>query len=343
MKKSFLLLLSISISANLMAQDVHFSQMEHSPMNVNPALVGANAPFTGIVNYRTQWNSVATPFNTIAASFDGRFNEGQFQKKGIIAGGLGFYNDNAGDNRVRSTSVSLNLAYHMILDRSHTIGLGIYGAYGQRSIDASNGMWASQYDGTSYNPALSSGETFNSSSFGYMDAGAGVLYTYRSGEGYMTQNNNQTVNAGIAFYHVNGPKYGFIENTNENLSLRTSIFANAIIGLSNSHGALVPGAYFNFQGSAREFLYGLSYRYTIVEGSKMTGRNKATYVSFGLFNRFADALIPRVQFEWSALTVGFAYDVNISKLTEASNARGGMEFALKYTFESGSSSKAKIR
>ncbi|TNF00176.1 MAG: type IX secretion system membrane protein PorP/SprF [Bacteroidetes bacterium] len=325
------------------AQDVHFSQMEMSSLNLNPALAGANAPMTGIVNYRTQWNSVATPFNTIAASYDARFNEGQFQKKGIIAGGINFYNDNAGDNRVSTTNVSVNLAYHLIMDNSHTLGLGIYGAYGQRAINANNGKWASQYDGTSYNSTIVPGETFNSSTFSYMDAGAGLLYTYRKGEGYMTQNNDQVINAGLAFYHVNAPSYGFIENSNEQLHMRISAFANGVISLSNSHGALVPGVYFNSQKSAREILYGMSYRYTISEGSKMTGRNKPTHLYFGLFNRWGDAVIPRFMFEWYTLTVGFAYDVNISKLTDASGARGGMEFSLKYTMETGGVSKAKIR
>lgn len=325
------------------AQDVHFSQMGNAPLNLNPALVGANAPMKGIVNYRTQWNSVASPYNTIAASFDARFNENQFQKKGIIAGGVNFFNDNSGDNRVSTTSVSVNLAYHLLLDRAHSIGLGIYGGYGQRSINANNGMWASQYDGTSYNSSLASGETFNSASFGYIDAGAGLLYTYRLGEGYMTQNNDQVINVGVAFYHVNSPNYGFIDNANEKLYMRYSVFANSIISLSNSHGALMPGVYYNGQKSAREILYGMYYRYTITEGSKVTGRNKPTHLSFGLFHRWGDAVIPKFMFEWYTLTFGFAYDVNISKLTDASRAQGGMEFCLKYTMEAGGVSKSKIR
>ena len=58
-----------------LAQDVHFSQMEYSPLTLNPGLAGANSPMQGVVNYRSQWKSVATPYKTIAASFDARFNE----------------------------------------------------------------------------------------------------------------------------------------------------------------------------------------------------------------------------------------------------------------------------
>lgn len=333
-----LLITTISV-----AQDVHFSQVENAPFNLNPALAGANAPMMGIVNYRTQWNSVASPYNTISASYDARFNENQFQKKGIIAGGINFYNDNSGDNRVSTTNVSINLAYHLILDRENTIGLGIYGGYGQRSLSANNGMWASQYNGTSYDASIASGETFNSASFGYMDAGAGILYTNRIGEGYMTQNNKRVINAGVAFFHVNSPNFGFIENANEKLKMRMTVFANSLIGISNSPGAIMPAVYFNYQGSAMELQYGMYYRYALTEGSKMTGRSKPSSLSLGLFHRWGDAIIPKFMFEWYTLTFGFAYDVNISKLTDASHAKGGMEFSLKYTMETGGTSKAKIR
>jgi type IX secretion system PorP/SprF family membrane protein len=153
---------------NIHAQDVHFSQMEFSPLTLNPGLAGANSPMQGVVNYRSQWNSVAIPYKTIAASFDARFNEDKRNKKGIIAGGINFFNDQSGDMKVNTTNVNLNLAYHLILDKTSTLGIGIYTGFGQRSIDPNAGRWGSQYDGTSYNSAISSGETFNSASFNYV-------------------------------------------------------------------------------------------------------------------------------------------------------------------------------
>ena len=101
-------------SLNALAQDVHFSQMPYSPLTLNPALAGANSPLQAIVNYRTQWRSVASPYKTIAASVDGRINENKRGKHGHIAYGLNFFNDQAGDARVSTTNVnvSLGLPYH---------------------------------------------------------------------------------------------------------------------------------------------------------------------------------------------------------------------------------------
>ena len=43
------------------AQDIHFSQVGFSPLTLNPALAGANGAINGVLNYRSQWSSVAKP------------------------------------------------------------------------------------------------------------------------------------------------------------------------------------------------------------------------------------------------------------------------------------------
>lgn len=334
MKNSIHLILLIgllTISGQAIAQDVHFSQMQYSPMLLNPGLSGANAPLTAIANYRSQWRSVASPYSTINASVDGRFNERKRMKKGIIAGGINFFNDQVGDLKVSTNSVNLNLAYHLIIDRQQTIGLGIYGGFTQRAISADGARWGSQYNGTAYDPLMTSGENFSTPNFSFLDAGAGLVYTYSQNEGYMTQNNHRKVNAGFAVYHVNKPSYSFINKTDERLPLRFSAFVTAILGFNNSNGALMPAIYFNRQKSNTEILYGTYYRITAGENSKVTARRKATYISLGLFHRWKDALVAKAMLEYGPVSGGFAYDINISSLTEVSSARGGFEVFLKYS------------
>lgn len=325
--------LLVCVLAN--AQDVHFSHMEFSPLTLNPALAGANSPMQGIVNYRSQWSSIAVPYSTIAASFDARFNENKRQKKGILAGGINFFNDQAGDLKVNTTNVNLNLAYHLILDKTSTLGLGIYTGYGQRSISPDGGKWGSQYDGLSYNSGLSSGETFNNPSFGYVDAGAGILYSYKDGEGYMTQNKQRLVNWGFAVYHVNRPSFSFIQKEDEKMYMRMSGFINANIGIANTRGSILPGVYYHRQKSSQEIFYGLYYKYNLTEGSKVTGFNKPLSMYIGLFNRFKDAMVGKFMMEYDQFSAGFAYDINISGLTEVSRARGGFELFLRYSMTPG--------
>jgi len=323
-------------------QDIHFSQMEYSPMTLNPALAGANSSLQGIVNYRSQWNSVAAPFQTIAASFDGRFNPNSASKNGIIAGGINFYNDEAGSNKVTTSNVNLSLAYHLNLDRMSTLGLGIYGGFGQRSISMGDAQWNSQYNGTSYDGSLA-GESIDNNSFSFLDAGAGLLYNYKKYSGSSSQRNQRTFSGGVSFFHVNTPTYSFIESSDEKLYMRWSLFANGLIALKNSNGAVLPGAYFNMQGPSMEILFGTYYRISLTESSQITGRVKPFFLHFGLFSRWNDALIAKTILEWNTISAGFAYDINISPLNSASQMKGGFELFLRYNLQSVGGSMSSFR
>ena len=336
------LALATFFTASVFAQDIHFSQMEFSPLTLNPALAGANSPMQGIVNYRSQWSSVATPFKTIAASFDARFNENKRNKSGIIAGGLNFFNDQSGDLQVNTTNVNINLAYHLILDQNSTIGLGIYTGFGQRSIDPNDGRWGSQYNGMAYDALIDPGETFNSPSFSHLDAGSGILYAYKRNKGYMTQNNQLTVNAGVAIYHLNRPSYSFVDAANEKLFIRYSAFVNVEVGIQNTRGCVLPGVYFQKQGPTFELLYGLYYKYILSEGSRFTGFTRPMSLSFGIFNRFRDAMAAKVMFEFDQYSAGFAYDINVSSLSTVSNSRGGFELFLRFNMGDGGGFRSRI-
>jgi type IX secretion system PorP/SprF family membrane protein len=333
---------AIFCTASAFAQDIHFSQMEFSPLTLNPALAGANSPMQGIVNYRSQWSSVATPFKTIAASIDARFNENKRNKSGIIAGGLNFFNDQSGDLQVNTTNVNINLAYHLILDKSSTIGLGISTGFGQRSIDPNDGRWGSQYNGMAYDGMIDPGETFNAPSFSYFDAGSGILYAYRRNKGYMTQNNQLALNAGFAMYHLNRPNYSFIDAANEKLLIRYSAFVNAEIGIQNTRGSVLPGVYFQKQGSSTEILYGLYYKYILSEGSKFTGFSRPMGLYLGIFNRFRDAMAAKIMFEFDQYSAGFAYDINVSSLSTVSNSKGGFELFLRFNMGDGGGFRSRI-
>lgn len=327
-------MISVIISTNtsyFFAQDVHFSQTSNSPLTLNPGLTGANSVTQAIVNYRTQWKSVATPYSTIAASFEMRLNEDSHQKKGIFAVGLNLYNDQAGDLNLATTNANLNLAYHLILNRQSTIGGGIYAGFGQRSITTSTGKWASQYNGDFYDANLQSGEAVFADKVNYFDVGTGFVYTYKGSENYMTSNNQKDINIGLALYHLNRPDYSFMAANNEQLYMRFTGFANAVIGISNSRNSLMPAIYFQRQKTATEFLFGTYWRYQIQEASRVTGFNKGSFLALGIFYRTSDAFVAKAMFEMSDYSVGFAYDFNVSSLTPVSRTRGGFELFLKYS------------
>lgn len=336
-KTALIICISLLISLRSFEQDIHFSHMEFSPLTLNPGMAGVHSPMQGIVNYRNQWNSVGVPYQTTGASLDGRFNENQRRKLGIIAGGINFFNDKAGDLGLVTTNFNLHLAYHLILDPTSTLGLGIYSGFGQQTIDPDGARWGSQYNGMAFNSSFNNGENLIYAKNSYFDAGAGFVYRYKKPGGYTTQNNQFLFTYGLALYHVNRPNYSLISIENEKLFIRWSTFANADIGIPNTRGSILPGIYFQRQKTSMEILYGTYFKYILQKGSRYTMRKKPTAIYFGLFNRLRDAMVAKVMFEINQYSVGFAYDFNISSLVTVSQARGGFELFLRFNMGEGTS------
>ncbi len=325
------------------AQDIHFSAMDYSPQNLNPALAGANFDIQANVNYRSQWNAVAAPFQTIGASADMRIPSNNQKAKGKFALGISFFSDRAGEQQMSSNNVALNAAYHLTINESSSIGLGLNTGFGQRSFAISGGQWGAQYDGLDFDATLSSGEVFNNPTFSYFDAGAGAVYRYRP-EPQSRNNNGTEVNVGLAAYHVNRPNFSFIGVEEDPLYVRWSGFANARIGIGTTKMAIEPGAYAQFQGPNMEILLGTDYRFFLSQETSDAGEAGGTSLAIGLFYRNQDALISRFSVRFGQFDAGMAYDFNLfSSLREVSSARGGAEIFLRWVMNNAfDNSRARI-
>jgi len=330
------------------SQDIHFSQIYEAPLLINPALTGKfNGDHRVILNYKDQWGSVTTgaPYRTEALSFD----MGILKKKwdnSFLGAGLFLYNDQAGDTKMGTIKANVSLSGILILDNQNVISAGLQGGFAQRSVDASQMRWDNQFDGTGHNSALSSGEVNSyNESFLFGDAAAGISWSFGTDNATITSNDQFKVNAGLAFFHINRPKqkFGVIEKMYSKLIAH----AGSHIGLKNTNIALKPQFLFMLQGPATEVNVGIMARYTIREESRFTGIFKETALSMGGYLRVGDAFVPAILFEMGSFAVGISYDINISRLTVASNARGGIEIMLRFTnpnpFRYGRGTKSDVK
>ncbi len=320
-------------------QDIHFSQPEYSPLQLNPALTGFDGGMRATVNYRSQWGSVATPYTTSAASFDMRLPGDPPQQSGFLAFGLGFYNDQAGDDRVASNSLKLNVAYHVFLDKEQKLSAGIAAGLGQRNLK-DQGTWGTQYTGMAFDPLAPTMENIGNPQFSFFDTGGGIVYGYEQNNRKRTFNN--AVNIGVALYHWNRPNYSFFNTAKERLFMRTSIFANGVIRLGTLDFTIEPGIYFHSQAVMREFLIGGYARY-IFDEEFQGAANKGSSIAIGLFNRNNDAVIAKFLLGFSGVNIGLSYDFNTSELANMSNGRGGTELFLQWVINNSSKTKSRTR
>lgn len=326
MKK--LLFIFFTLSCFVYGQDIHFSQYQENPLLVNPANAGLNKDLRAIVNYRNQWNSASAPFQTMAFSFDmiTSKNPSKFASIGV---GFNLFNDKAGDAKISQTQGNLSLSSILRLDNNNKLSIGVQAGFGQRGIDYSALRWVNQYDGA-YNPNISSNQTLYDTKFTFLDAAAGIAWSYGRGETYMTSNNGVKANVSFSYFHFGLPNVTFSSVNSEKLHSRMTFNANMEFGKPNTNLTLIPSVLVNIQNKQLEAIIGSDFRYLLQEGSKYTGFVKEAAITIGAHYRYADAIIAKLMFEYSNYSIGFSYDINISKLSASSNYRGGFELALRF-------------
>ena len=309
------------------AQDIHFAQINETPLLLNPASAETGYDMRAILNYRDQWRSVTTPYKTFAASYEMKLKK-KLGNSGHLGIGFFAFNDKAGTSSMSSTQFMLALSGIIDLNEKNSLSGGLAGGYSQRSVRTSLLRWDSQYNG-SYDPSAATYENFADQSFGYADFNAGLQWNYGQGERYITANDEFKANAGFSVNHLTQPQLKYY-GTGEKLYTRYTFHGGFIFGIKNTNVAIAPSFIYHRQGVQNEVLAGSMFKFKMAEDSKYTGFKRGASISFGTYYRFKDALVLISQFELGQYSLCFSYDVNTSGLTQASSGRGGFEVSLRF-------------
>ncbi|MDG1148599.1 MAG: PorP/SprF family type IX secretion system membrane protein [Crocinitomicaceae bacterium] len=302
------------ISSMAYSQDLHWSQFNANPIFQNPGNTGhfkGDVRFSG--NFRDQWRSVTRPYSTISLSVDA--NAPSIKNLGY---GMLFFHDVTGDGSLRTIEVQGNVSYQFKLtnDSTHTIRPGINMGINHRQLDFNHYYFDNQYDGIAYNPTLPTNELLQVDRKTNFSIALGAIYQF-----YKTERLNFTI--GLGAYNLNKPNQGFYNEVIQR-DIRVNLFGKGIYKL-NYDWDLLPSFSISTQGKYRELVVGSSIKYTLIN---KLGQYRALYG--GLWYRNNDAGILSVGMDYQRWFVGLSYDINFSKLTPASRARGGFEIAIRY-------------
>lgn len=324
--------------ANLCAsgQDIHLSQFYETPLLRNPALAGI---FTGDYRvqavYRNQWNSVTIPYQTGAVSGEVRFPIGSHND--FLTGGLQLTYDVAGSAHFQTTQLLPTINYHKSLsdDRNMYLSVGFMGGFSQRQFNPAKATFDNQYNNGSFDPTVPSGETFVKYSFGYLDMATGMSFSSTIGSDI-----NWFV--GAAYYHFNQPKVSFLNDKTIELDPKWEYNAGLSAPLGDFGKVIVEYNQLK-QGAYSEVMAGGLVGYTLQVRDGATTQNNMVYG--GVFVRWNDAIVPVIKLELDKMAIGLSYDVNVSKLSKASQSFGGFEISLDYKgfFRNANSSANKLR
>lgn len=332
MMKGLHIAAALLLSTVVYGQDLHFSQTSQTPLFINPATAGVFDGWERVtVNHRNQWLGASTQFMTTGISADLNIGKSRMNDKAYVGLGILLFNDIGGDSRFGTQNGSLTVSGVLPMGNTgHLLSAGVQGGFGQRSANFDELRFYNQFDGTGFDPNISSGEPGSGRSFTYVDANAGLFYMYDANNNTFARNNNFKLKFGVSGYHLNKPYLTYSNGLEtERLNRKFIAHAEVIADIASSDYAIDGSVVQVKQGGHYETILGLMIRYRFQNGGKITNLNQDAYFGFGMYHRLRDAIVPAVMVDWKGFKFGVSYDVTVSTLRKAYTG-GSLEFSLSY-------------
>jgi type IX secretion system PorP/SprF family membrane protein len=311
------------------AQDIHFTQFWMAPLNLSPANTGN---FSGIArfnsNQRTQWRSITTPFRTFGLSADANlafldryrpnFDERIrcAKRRSRWNAGASFYKDITGDSRFTTNMFKLAVCEESSWGNT-TLRLGAQFGITGMNINYSQLKYDSQWNGLVYDENLPANEVFGRNQIRYFDLSAGAVLHHN-------ESRNDSWEIGYGIYNITSPKVTWKTDALVQLDKRHQLFGHIAKPISNKISGKCQALYMQ-QGKYSQFNINITAEYQLESRNWMY---RSIYA--GLAQRVKDATYLLAGMQYDNWNVGISYDINLSNLKPASNARGGFEFSLQW-------------
>ncbi|MBK7306729.1 MAG: PorP/SprF family type IX secretion system membrane protein [Chitinophagaceae bacterium] len=333
--KYLLIFFLLNYAEKAACQDINFSQFYELPLLRNPALAGIFSGDYAITSaYRNQWQSVTTPYRTFALGLEYKKSTRQ-NSNDFFTIGLQTTNDIAGDSKLSRTQVFPVLNFHKSLnsEKDTYLSAGIMGGPVMQRFDPSKLTFDDQFVNGSYSSTNPTKQVFTNTGSTYWDLTAGLTFSTVAGT-------DTRFYLGAAMFHILKPKVAFQKQYDIVLNPKYVVNAGLSKSLSEVNKIILYADYF-MQGGARQVQGGLMLSHDFLNNNE----DQKIALTGGIFYRQKDALIPVVKIDYNKISLGFNYDVNISKLKTASQLRGSFEVTLSYKgfTKSENSSVNKVR
>ncbi len=325
-----MIFLFLQCSILSVAQDVHFSMFNMSPLTLNPALTGVMDSDFRIANiYRTQWKTLGDPVNTFAASYDQQL----YFLPNNISAGIILVSDKSGGIQLVENRVLLSTSIKHI-DIKNTISAGIQFGLGTKTFSTRDVTYPEQYSREigQFNPTLPNGETALELSSMYFDLNIGALYKRRTNRGPFT--------IGTSVFHVNSPDDSFFKN-GDGLKPRFVVHMDYDFNVTKTW-SIRPSLLVMTLSKAQEVVgtmqLGMNMQPNDLNIKRIWG---GVAVRSGI-ERNSDAFAPMIGVDLKHFQVGASYDVTFSTLQLANDKRGAFEVSLIYNSLSSAASAVQI-
>ncbi|MAZ37683.1 MAG: hypothetical protein CL842_09560 [Crocinitomicaceae bacterium] len=298
-----IVILALFSSGGGYAQDAQFSQFYAAPLIINPALTGNTIQDRFSLNYRNQWPAVpnSKAFTTYAFSYEHNFED---YNSGV---GALIYHDRAGVAGLRTINALFSYAYRVRVTRKFSFKPSLQLGVTNRHLD---------FGELVFNDQLQTGAASSAASLEYasrskysMDVNTGII-------GFSTN-----YWFGVSVHQINRPDISLVGNGARiepkfsaqggyNIPVKKDIKKRVVSQLmlaanykhQSTRDQLDIGGYFNYV----PFYMGLWYRSIPLKKADPALANN-------------DAVIVVLGYKKNGLSIGYSYDITVSKLSTATS------------------------
>jgi len=307
----FLLLHGLSIA--VYGQDLHLTQFYANPVYLNPAFTGANVCNRAVGTYRNQWPGISKGYVSYIFAADHYFKEA---KSGL---GVLFSNDVAGTGSLRTTTAMLSYAYETQLSREWGFRAGVQGGAGFKSVNVNDLLFGDQI---ARGGNVSTIENINQR-VSYFDSNAGVLFY------------NKDFWGGISVFHLNRPNESLMGNEDLKIPRKWSVHLGRRFEIDKDNSSedsksyFTPVVHYRHQNKFDQLDVGF-YLTKAVFNLGIWYRGIPLFKAYQPGYANNDALALLVGFTTPKFSLGYSYDITISKLS--GNTAGAHEICMSYQF-----------
>lgn len=318
-------ILIVLFTIETLAQDPQLSQYYSAPLYLNPAFTGTCRAHRLSANYRRQWPSISSKFNTAVFAYD--YNH----KKWNSGFGILMIGDQAGEVQLGSYSANFLYSYMVRIDRNWVVRAGLNFGFNSRSLDESKLIFGDQLIlGSKHRPPTHDDQLGRSFTSNYFDIGSGVfLYSQRYWLGF-------------AASHLNKPDQSISSNKSA-LPIKYNIHGGARIPLYSGPikkakiAAVAPSFLYKAQGRFDQLDLGVNFYYEPMMLGLWYRGIPVQKQAENFINQ--DAIVVLFGFKYDDFSIGYSYDLTVSKLGPSTG--GAHELSLSYEIFSSSNSKKK--
>lgn len=306
-----ILFIQIGQENTVSAQDARYTQTFSNPLQLNPAMMGANSDMRFIAGYRSQWGSIEKGFTTMSFTAMNPFflNSG----KSKLDVGLNVYNEKAG--AYSKLNASLAVGYNLEIAKHNNLSVALMGGYKQNSLDVNSLTFDSQYQLGAFNSANVTNESSLNQKSSVADASFGLMWFTNA----PLETSRVNAYAGISGFHMNQPNESILSQSSK-LYMKFS-FQGGVKVMATNKVAISPNARFTVQNGNTETAAGLYADYFLNDQSKIV---------LGAWYRRNDAIAFLAGFEHKSFVIGYSYDMVSTPMNRYITGLMAHEITLSY-------------